>query len=160
MTIGVNSPIIIRLNWPLAAPPVRGKSSTEFDHLPATSANHQNPHDLPQKEIRPLRRRLRQTSNVHAVPQGAVRIPCSPQKDSLLRAEQGILRNGLISHREKADSFFKMVANRRKIQTFPVKFAVLREFGPAADGPNGAMPPASGALSLDHHGTPDSHSRH
>jgi hypothetical protein len=31
-----------------------------------------------------------------------LKIPCSGRKDSLFRAEQGIFRNSLISHREKA----------------------------------------------------------
>src|SRR5215475_8246163 len=48
-------------------------------------------------------------------------------KNSLFGAEQGILSNSLISHREKITPWSKQPQIGREIRQFPVKFGVLRE---------------------------------
>src|SRR5215470_8999402 len=58
------------------------------------------------------------------------RIPCSSQKNSLFRAEQGIFRNALISRCKNAAPAFETAVKQEKIQKFPVKFPDLREFSP------------------------------
>ena len=61
------------------------------------------------------------------IPLFGQKIPCSGRKNSLFRAEQGILRNTLIMHCEKAAPALKTAANPSRIQKFPVHFPVIWE---------------------------------
>jgi hypothetical protein len=66
-------------------------------------------------------------------------------KNSLFRAEQGILRRALISRREKAAPTLEQSQIGQKIQRCPAKFAVLRELARCRDS-NASYPSFRGAL--------------
>src|SRR5258706_15169274 len=67
---------------------------------------------------------------------GEMAISLFGAKNSRFGAEQGILRNSLISHREKVASRSKQPPIGREIRQFPVKFPVLSS-PPGLAGPAG-----------------------